>query len=83
MDPIQNSGTWREACGEAHKGCVQVLETACRELPGFEYFQNLGSLVGAKPCLARNSAEIWPRFFCLGGESASLSAGGAETMPGR
>lgn len=63
------------------KGVCRFLETACRELPGFEYFQNSGSLVGAKPCQARNSTEIWPRFFCLGGESEhciTLSWGGRD-----
>lgn len=56
---------------EQTKGVCRFLETPRRELPGFEYFQNSGPLVGAKHCNVWPGIplKIWPRFCCLGGES--------------
>lgn len=64
---------WRSA----PRVCCRFLETPCRELPGFEYFQNPGPLVGAKHWNVWPGIplKICPRFCCLGGESERCVCG--------
>lgn len=81
--PSNISGTWRERT----KGVCRFLETSCRELPGFEYFQNSGPLVGAEHW------NVWPgisienlaQILLPGRRQWALQlwfpAGGAETTP--
>lgn len=62
---------------EHTEGVCRFLETSCRELPGFEYFQNSGPLVGDKHWNVWPGIplKVWPRFCCLGGESERCVCG--------